>query len=218
MRRDVIKPTYPENAYCAIFGCLEYPDIPSDAEETLEYVVKTLTPREADMFMLNFKDEMTYVEIGEQYGIHKQRVQQIISKAVRKLRHASRSEIISVGREVYLKTILAVNEEEKKHYYERISELERLINKQTAEVTDSIGISSDLDTQARTHLAHILDTSIDGLKLSVRSWNGLSRAGIRTVKDIIEYGDLYGIWSMGRVSIQEVHNKMAQFLKSRGYD
>jgi len=126
---------YPENVYCVIFGETEYPNMPPDAEETLEYLMGTLTQREAEMLMFNYKDEMTYVEIGEKYGFSKERVRQIISKAIRKLRHHSRSKILSMGREAYLKLVVTASEEEKGRYYERISELEALIRKQIEATT-----------------------------------------------------------------------------------
>ena len=213
-----VRPSYPENAYCAIFGYREYPDIPPDAEETLEYVASTLTSREADMFMHSFRDDMTYVEIGEQYDIKKQRVQQIISKAIRKLRHSSRSEILSVGREEYLKTVLAANEEARNRYYERIYKLEALIKKQTEDVVDSIVSAAGPDKQAQARFAYVLGASIDCLDLSIRPWNCLSRVGIRTVKDIIDYGDLSGIRGMGRISVQEVQDKTEVYLASKGYE
>jgi len=130
MSASVMKYSYPENAYRVILGCLEHIDIPSDAEETLDYVIGTLTSQEADIFTLCFKDELTYADIGKKYNLTKQKVQHIILKAIRKLSHSSRSEILAVGREEYLKSVVAANEDEKNRYYERICELESLIRKQ----------------------------------------------------------------------------------------
>jgi ferritin len=131
------KPFYPENAYCVILGYIENPVIPADAEETLEYLLKTLTPQEADMFTRYFKDEMTHVEIGKIYNFKKQKVQQIILKAIRKLSLPSRSKILAVGREEYLKFTVSANAEEKKRYFARILELEQLIRKQIDAISDS---------------------------------------------------------------------------------
>ena len=166
MNRAVNRPVYPENVYCIIFGCLEYPDLPADAEATLEYVAKTLTPLEADMFMLNLRDEMTYVEIAEQYGLKKQRVQLIISRAIRKLRYSIRNEIISVGREAYLRTVLAADAEEKMRYYKRISELETLIRKQAEEINESIGTSGVEDVKAPAYPGHNFGSGLEYLDVS----------------------------------------------------
>ena len=73
---------YPENAYCDIFGGPN--DIPPNAEELLKYVLVTLTEQESEIFMLKYKDNMTFEEIGEL----------VIAKILRKLRHPSRSRIL----------------------------------------------------------------------------------------------------------------------------
>ena len=115
MLTTITKPGYPENAYRGIFGYFGYSGVPSDAEETLEHVMKTLTPREAEIFMLYYKDNMTFAEIGKKYNLNKQRVQYFISKGLQKLRHSSRSEILSMGREAYLKSAHAGNEEDNRN-------------------------------------------------------------------------------------------------------
>lgn len=54
----------------------------------------TLTEREADIIRLFFGigcQEMTLEEIGERFGLTRERVRQIKEKAIRRLRHASRS-------------------------------------------------------------------------------------------------------------------------------
>ena len=92
MKKIIDKPFYPENAYCIVFGKAAFPNLPPDAEETLEYLMDTLLQSEADLFMLRYRDEMTYAKIGESYGgLSGERARQIIAKALRKLRHPSRS-------------------------------------------------------------------------------------------------------------------------------
>lgn len=179
MKKTVDKPAYPETAYCAIFGETVYPNMPSDAEETLEHVMGTLYQREADMFMLRYRDEMIYEEIGERCGgLSKERARQIIIRAERRLRHPSRSKILLMGREVYLNSVVAVNEEKKRKYNERIAELEEFIQKQGAE----IAAYQDKLIRLKNRIQPTYDalgTSIDELDLSVRSWNCLTRAGIK---------------------------------------
>jgi len=211
---------YPENIYRAIFGAKEHPNMPMDAEETLERVLGTLTPREADILTLIYKDKMTYVEIGEKYNWKKQRVPQVISKSIRRLRHPSRSEILSIGQEAYLKRIVAANEEEKTRYHRRIRELEALIRKQVRDIETSRGKMTDLGRRIQTPQVHSLNASIECLNLSVRASNCLYRAGIRTIKNIDDYGDLKKIRNMGEVSVREVEEKMTAFLTTarRKYD
>lgn len=57
----------------------------------------TLTERESDIVRLFFGigcQEMTLEEIGERFGLTRERVRQIKEKAIRRLRHTSRSKLL----------------------------------------------------------------------------------------------------------------------------
>lgn len=64
----------------------------------IDRAVSTLTPREADVvklyFGLNGGHPMTLEEIGEKFDLTRERVRQIKEKAIRRLKHASRSKIL----------------------------------------------------------------------------------------------------------------------------
>ncbi len=64
----------------------------------IERALHTLTPREADVvrfyFGLNGTHAMTLEEIGEKFEITRERVRQIKEKAIRRLKHVSRSRIL----------------------------------------------------------------------------------------------------------------------------
>ena len=64
-------------------------------KEELEEVMKTLTPREAKVLKLRFGLEdgkaRTLEEVGKQFNVTRERIRQIEAKALRKLRHPSRS-------------------------------------------------------------------------------------------------------------------------------
>jgi len=76
---------------------------PAPDEELLDYSLKleiekaldTLTPREAEVislyFGLNHEKALTLEEIGARFSLTRERVRQIKEKAIRRLRHASRS-------------------------------------------------------------------------------------------------------------------------------
>ncbi|NDG56928.1 MAG: sigma-70 family RNA polymerase sigma factor, partial [Betaproteobacteria bacterium] len=75
---------------------------PSDAalHESMRDVVKevldSLTPREAKVLRMRFGVEMstdhTLEEVGKQFDVTRERIRQIEAKALRKLRHPSRSD------------------------------------------------------------------------------------------------------------------------------
>ncbi|MBR3836064.1 MAG: RNA polymerase sigma factor RpoD [Clostridia bacterium] len=64
-------------------------------KEQLDEVLKTLTPREAKVLMLRFGLEgghpHTLEEVGKEFDVTRERIRQIEAKALRKLRHPSRS-------------------------------------------------------------------------------------------------------------------------------
>ena len=64
----------------------------------IERSLRTLTPREADVvrlyFGLNGEHPMTLEEIGERFDLTRERVRQIKEKAIRRLKHTSRSRIL----------------------------------------------------------------------------------------------------------------------------
>ena len=64
----------------------------------IERALETLTPREADVVRLYFglagQHSMTLEEIGETFDLNRERVRQIKEKAIRRLKHTSRSKIL----------------------------------------------------------------------------------------------------------------------------
>ncbi|KAF0203204.1 MAG: RNA polymerase primary sigma [Bacteroidetes bacterium] len=64
----------------------------------IERAVATLTPREADVVRLYFglggEHPLTLEEIGERFDLTRERVRQIKEKAIRRLKHTSRSKIL----------------------------------------------------------------------------------------------------------------------------
>ena len=64
-------------------------------KEQLSEVLKTLTRREAKVLSLRFGLEdghpRTLEEVGSAFGVTRERIRQIEAKALRKLRHPSRS-------------------------------------------------------------------------------------------------------------------------------
>ncbi|MFT5749348.1 MAG: RNA polymerase primary sigma factor [Ancylomarina sp.] len=63
----------------------------------IDRALATLTERESDIIKLFFGigiQEMTLEEIGEKFGLTRERVRQIKEKAIRRLRHTSRSKLL----------------------------------------------------------------------------------------------------------------------------
>jgi len=64
--------------------------------EATQSVLSSLTPREAKVLRMRFGIDMntdhTLEEVGKQFDVTRERIRQIEAKALRKLRHPSRSE------------------------------------------------------------------------------------------------------------------------------
>ena len=65
----------------------------------VQRALSTLTQREADVislyFGLNGEHSMTLEEIGEKFNLPPERLRQIKEKALRRLRHSSRSKLLA---------------------------------------------------------------------------------------------------------------------------
>jgi RNA polymerase primary sigma factor len=68
----------------------------SNLQFATQEVLDSLTPREAKVLRMRFGIEMntdhTLEEVGKQFDVTRERIRQIEAKALRKLRHPSRSE------------------------------------------------------------------------------------------------------------------------------
>ncbi len=89
----------------SLLDILENNDLPhTDAKlineslsKEIERALATLTERERDIIKLFFGigcQEMTLEEIGDKFGLTRERVRQIKEKAIRRLRHSSRSKLL----------------------------------------------------------------------------------------------------------------------------
>jgi len=81
---------WPVNFYCSVFGLLgeSYPDMPKDAEKTVELVLDMFTRREKEIFLARYKEYMVFSEIGAAHCISGNRVWQIHNNIIRKIRRS----------------------------------------------------------------------------------------------------------------------------------
>lgn len=88
-KKLVYKPLWPENLYCAVFGVYEYRELPADVEATIEYLLGTLTERESRIVLDRFKDGATLEDAAALHKVTSERVRQVESKAMRRIRRKS---------------------------------------------------------------------------------------------------------------------------------
>lgn len=88
---------YPDNLINAIFGDVAEYNTAPDLLGSIEYCLYTLDVRERELINRRFKQGMTLEESGQIFNIGKERTRQVITRALRKLRHPSRSKLIKYG-------------------------------------------------------------------------------------------------------------------------
>lgn len=80
-------------------GPLERPER-RDLEVVAAYLLTTLTRREATLLFHRYWKDLTLEECGKRMGVTQERIRQIEMKALRKMRHPSRSGFFSMATDV----------------------------------------------------------------------------------------------------------------------
>ena len=185
------KKEYPLNLLEKIFdGEIDF-ELATDFDGTLEYVLHTLTDREYQIIKMRFVEGLTYEKCGRSYGVTRERIRQLEVRALRKLKHPSRSAMIKYGIQRYIDNKLARITE---NYEARLSE--------NYEARLSENKPSDLEI-----------IPIESMDLSVRSYNCLKRACIRTIGDLIkiEPKELASVRNLGKKSYDEIIDKLEKY-------
>lgn len=184
----------------------------------IEKAISTLTEKEQTVIHKRFEEGLSLDEVGEIFGLSRERIRQIEAKAVRKLRHPSRMQYIKYGKEgKKLDDDLRRREKE-------IIERERKLAVKEEQLTDALNTLSLIkDAYAAVEEPEAPETNlcdkmkIGSLELTVRSYNCLKRANINTIGDLArcaESGGLNHIRNLGRISVKEILTKLFAF----GYD
>lgn len=180
---------------------------------SVEYVlaVSKLKDREVDIIRMHFQQGKTYREIAEHYSLSGVRPGQILHHAMQQIRARPHNKaILSIGVAAYTRCRQNIVENEminrqvEAKLFEARLEDARLWAKQH-EVNPLRG-------KEQKPLFKFESTRIEELSLSVRAYNSMRRAGIKTVADIISYEKKTGlrrIRNFGEKSYQEIVDLLA---------
>lgn len=99
--------------------------------------------------------------------------------------------------------------------FEALSMAAKILNEHLEMFIDLSEIAKNMSIMSQKELSmkdKILETSIEDLEFSVRSYNCLKRAGIHTVADIVNKSeqDMIKVRNLGKKSLDEVVNKIAE--------
>lgn len=195
---------------------IDYP-LTAEQREGLGFALDYgLTDRERLCVLEYFKDELTLDECGKMHGVTRERIRQVVAKAVRKLRHPSRFDVIRYG-------IGIIETNRKKLKVQQLQgklDAEILeLNKKIAEVSAKNAISKDdmmdvldiTEEQVEEARQNVYTTPLIELDLSVRSYNCLTRVGCRSMADVIpkiEDDSIIKVRNLGRKSVKEIATKL----------
>jgi hypothetical protein len=198
---DELTDMYPLNLARSIFG--------SEEEARKSYIpgvsaaLATLTERERGVLACRFQRKLTLEQCGKEYGVTRERVRQIEAKALRKLRHPSKANMMKA---VPLTELQAQHSE----YFElqqNYGQLKRAFEVLAAQKSEQ-GVIVPMVQQAER-----LETPLEELDLSVRSYNALRRAGVDTLGDVAKMTEckLMEVRNLGRKSFEEVVAKLKEY-------
>ncbi len=217
MDEHTIKTIWPYNlayaAWCSGLGTVDKHDLSFalciDPKALIDATDKELTERESHLIHLYFEKGMTYDEIASEIDRTKERVRQVIGKALRKLRYPGRSKCYSLYSWSKLNELIEENEDCKKEAAALKFERENL-----EDHIKNFYDSEEYQSFARKQLINeFMDSYIDILELPVRVYNCLARyswnkLGNRhmTVRDLtsMTFEDVRGIKNIGQRTIEDI--------------
>lgn len=204
----MIQNDYPFNLIRAIYG-----DAKDDNTHTQTTYIKglyeqidLLDPKERDCLYMRFKDGLTLKACGESYGASSQSIGQIVRRALRKLRHRSRT--------MHYEAVPIIEMRRLENQYQKVSEKNKQLN-EAMHALDGIELDPNVVILLASLLEpHHLTAHIGELNLSTRAYNALSRIGVTTVRDIIAVPEdqLIHTRNLGEKTVQEIKAKIKAYI------
>jgi predicted DNA-binding protein YlxM (UPF0122 family) len=204
----MIQNEYPFNLIRAIYG-----DSQKNNDHThttylkgLYEQIRLLDDKEQKCLSMRYKDQLTLKACGEYYGITAQSIRPIVNRALRKLRHRSRSLCYEAVPRVEMKRL--------ENRCQKVNEENQQLN-EALHALNSASIDPDVVILLANMLkSHHLTAHIGELKLSTRAYNALSRAGLFTVKDIIAIpeSELHLMRNLGEKTVWEIKAKIKAYI------
>lgn len=178
-----------------------------DQLDGLMAALATLTEREQAVLLRRMHEGLSLDQVAGESGVTRERIRQIEAKAVRKLRHPSRRNLVLYGRQgVFLRA------ENAKRLASLVDEKERLdvLEKALEQKKEQLSIMTGYEEPEQAD-PFIPSMALIEMDLSVRSYNCLYRAGCRNLDDVVRLakaGELPRVRNLGKKSAEEILAKI----------
>lgn len=198
---------WPYNLMDDVFGEPWVDVLTEDQIAGINAAIAGLTPREQESLLLYYRDGLTLDAIAGKYGLTRERVRQIIGKAVRKLKAPHRKNLMMCGvKGAEERSYLTHYRNELDKEAAALQAYEKQLTEKKVQLCDAaMGMSApDMPSSS-------CGIDLCEMGLSVRSYNVLCRAGCRTIDDVIKAvksGEMLNIRNTGRKSAEEILEKI----------
>lgn len=186
-----INPSDYENYYNEI--------VPNFEENYNKLCADTLQEKETGVLTYYYKNKMSLEEIGKVYGVTRERIRQIIKRALVKLKHSRAKTIITDGNHQYE----LINAKEREELYLKI--------KREMSYELALEIIEQHKREERDNWEQNVESpDIVEMDLSIRSYRGLKRAGINTISELTSLSEdkVIRIRNLGKKCLKEIKMKL----------
>lgn len=150
------------------------PELPPDFDGSLAYVMSTLDYRTTECILMRYQNHMTFADIALNFGVTRSRVQQIVARGMRKLRHPSRLRFIKYGVAEVLRRETA-----------RAAGVARQRAEENAVKNYILSQARESAEGCKGDKVMYYGMKLSDIDFSVRAYNCLRRAGCYTVGDVL---------------------------------
>lgn len=176
--------------------------IPSDIQASIEYVFSSLGERNKQILLFRYKEHKTLSEISKMFNITRNRVQEIIKAAIRKIKNSDYILYIQYGVRMFI-------------VKSRIDSARIARDRAIDEYIDTMNSSNAKKTK-KPNIYINDNTPIEYMQFKPRTYNLLKRSGINTIADLKEKEKekLFLIRGFGI----ETHRQIIEKLENIGID
>ena len=192
-----------------------YDEIIPNFNENIKRILdkEMFSDRERYCLMAYYKDVRNLEDIGKSLSVTRERVGQIIGKAVRKLNHSTNRDMLLQGKDKF--ELISLNEKEEiiKEFKEKIGYdliIEWIGNHEITE--ELLNVCHSVINTYNNRPKGQGEATIEDLDLSVRSYNCLKRCGIHTLKDLTSMtrDGMMKVRNLGKRSLKEIESKLKE--------